>query len=364
MSKSELTTINIDALYNDVKRIIDSGIENGSKVVHSIICLTYWKVGQRIVEEEQHGETRAGYGKQVLKRLSEKLSATYASNENYSARDLRNYRQFYLKFKDFPKWYARVPNLTWTHFRSLLRVENEKARMWYVSEANTQTWATRTLDRNINSQYYFRLLQSSDKNEVINEMKTKSLSYQGDRLEFIKNPIVAEFLGFSRDHCYTESKLETAIIDHLQKFIMELGKGYAFVARQQLIRTDLKDYYIDLVFYNYILKFFLLIDLKSTEITHQDIGQMDMYIRMYDDLKCTEGDNPTIGLLLCAETSNDLARYSILHDNSQLFAAKYLTYLPDEKELLIEIERQKEFFELQQEKIKHSNGIEIEEDEE
>lgn len=355
MSKSELSTTNIDALYNDVKQIIDAGMANGAKAVHSIICLTYWKVGQRIVEEEQHGEKRAEYGKQILKRLSEKLSDTYGANASYSTRDLRNYRQFYLVFNDFPKWYACVPNLTWTHYRSLLRVDNEKARMWYVNEANTQTWATRTLDRNINSQYYFRLLQSSNNDEVISEMKGKTLSYQKDRLEFLKNPILAEFLGFGRGNSYTESKLETAIIDHLQKFIMELGKGYAFVSRQQLIRTDLKDYYIDLVFYNYILKFFLLIDLKSTEITHQDIGQMDMYIRMYDELKCTEGDNPTIGLLLCAETSNDLARYSILHDNGQLFAAKYLTYLPDEKELLAEIERQKEFFELQQEKLNISN---------
>ena len=220
--------------------------------------------------------------------------------------------------------------------------------MWYLNEANSETWTTRTLDRNINSQYYFRLLQSSDKKEVIKEMKANTLEYQKDKFEFIKNPIVAEFLGFGRKNDYTESKLETAIISHLQKFIMELGKGYAFVARQQLIRTDLSDYYIDLVFYNYILKFFLLVDLKTTEITHQDIGQMDMYIRMYDELKCTEGDNPTIGLLLCAETSNDLAQYSVLHDNDQLFAAKYLTYLPKKEDLLAEIERQKEFFELQE----------------
>lgn len=179
-------------------------------------------------------------------------------------------------------------------------------------------------------------------------MKAKTADYDKDKLEFLKNPIVAEFLGLSKNNDFTETKLETAIINHLQKFIMELGKGYAFVARQQLIRTDLNDYYIDLVFYNYILKCFLLVDLKTTEITHQDIGQMDMYIRMYDELKCTEGDNPTIGLLLCAETSKDLARYSILHDNKQLFAAKYLTYLPKEEELIAEIERQKEFFELQE----------------
>lgn len=339
--------ININVLFDDVKNIINQGIRQSAHTIHSIACMTYWKIGQRIIEDEQQGERRAEYGKQVLKKLAERLTDEYGENDNYSARDLRNYRQFYLAFNDFPKWYARVPNLTWTHYRSLLRVDNIEARMWYVNEANSETWATRTLDRNINSQYYFRLLQSSDKNEVIKEMKANTLMYQKDKLEFIKNPVVAEFLGFGRKNDYTESKLETAIIDHLQKFIMELGKGYAFVARQQLIRTDLKDYYIDLVFYNYILKFFLLIDLKTTEITHQDIGQMDMYIRMYDELKCTEGDNPTIGLLLCAETSKDLARYSILHDNNQLFAAKYLTYLPKKEELLAEIEQQKEFFELQ-----------------
>ena len=230
----------------------------------------------------------------------------------------------------------------------MLRVQNEDARKWYLTEASKEHWSTRTLDRNINSQYYFRLLQSPKKDAVVAEMKAKTIDYENDKLEFLKNPVVAEFLGLSQNNDFTETKLETAIINHLQKFIMELGKGYAFVARQQLIRTDLKDYYIDLVFYNYILKCFLLVDLKTTEITHQDIGQMDMYIRMYDDLKRTEGDNPTIGLLLCAETSKDLARYSILHDNDQLFAAKYLTYLPKEEDLIAEIEQQKEFFELQE----------------
>lgn len=342
--------INIDALFEDVRNIINLGISQSVHVVQSVACMTYWKIGKRIIEDEQQGEKRAGYGKAVLKNLAQRLTNEYGENTNYSSRDLRNYRQFYLIFNDFPKWYARVPNLTWTHYRSLLRVNDAVARMWYVNEANSETWTTRTLDRNINSQYYFRLLHSPKKEDVIKEMKANTLVYQKDKLEFIKNPIVAEFLGFGRSNDYTESKLETAIINHLQKFIMELGKGYAFVARQQLIRTDLKDYFIDLVFYNYILKFFLLVDLKSTEITHQDIGQMDMYIRMYDELKCTEGDNPTIGLLLCAETSNDLAQYSILHDNNQLFAAKYLTYLPKKEDLLAEIERQKKFFELQESK--------------
>ena len=348
MTKKEDSSLSIDSLVNDVKQIIEQGRQKSAEFLNSIICMTNWSIGQRIVEEEQHGEKRAEYGKQLLKKLAQQLTLVYGENNSYTARDLRNCRQFYLTFIDFPKWYACVPNITWTHYRSLLRVDNDEARKWYLNEVASQTWSTRTLDRNINSQYYFRLIQSSDKEAVIDEMKVKTANYKKDRLEFLKNPIVAEFLGLSRNSNFTETKLESAIIGHLQKFIMELGKGYAFVARQQLVRTDLQDYYIDLVFYNYILKCFLLVDLKTTEITHQDIGQMDMYIRMYDDLKCTEGDNPTIGLLLCAETSKDLARYSILHDNQQLFAAKYLTYLPKKEELLAEIERQKEFFELQE----------------
>lgn len=342
--------LSIDSLVNDVKQLIEEGRQKGAEALNSVICMTNWSIGRRIVEEEQHGEKRAEYGKQLLKKLAQQLISLYGENSSYTERDLRNCRQFYKTFEDFPKWYACVPNLTWTHYRSLLRVDNVEARKWYLNEAASQTWPTRTLDRNINSQYYFRLIQSSDKDTVVAEMKVKTANYKKDKMEFLKNPIVAEFLGLSQNSNFTETKLETAIISHLQKFILELGKGYAFVARQQLIRTDLQDYYIDLVFYNYILKCFLLVDLKTTEITHQDIGQMDMYIRMYDDLKCTVGDNPTIGLLLCAETSKDLARYSILHDNQQLFAAKYLTYLPQKEELLAEIERQKEFFELQKSK--------------
>ena len=338
----------IDKLFLDVKQIIDEGRRQGSDAISAVICMTNWRIGRRIILEEQHGETRAEYGKAIINSLSKKLVVEYGNNKSISPRDLRNYRQFYLTFRDFEIWYARVPNLNWTHYRSLLRVQNEDARKWYLAEASKEHWSTRTLDRNIDSQYYFRLLQSPKKDAVVAEMKSKTVNYDNDRLEFLKNPIVAEFLGLSQNNDFTETKLETAIIDHLQKFIMELGKGYAFVARQQLIRTDLKDYYIDLVFYNYILKCFLLVDLKTSEITHQDIGQMDMYIRMYDNLKCTDGDNPTIGLLLCAETSKDLARYSILHDNAQLFATKYLTYLPKREDLIAEIEQQKEFFELQE----------------
>ena len=252
-------------------------------------------------------------------------------------------------FNDMEIWNARVPNLRWTHFRSLLRVEDQQARLWYMNEAARENWSSRTLDRNISSQYYHRLLASQNKAPVVAEMKEITAPMQADKLEFIKNPVVAEFLGLAPNADFTETKLEQSIITHLQKFLIELGKGYAFVARQQHIATDAGDYFIDLVFYNYILKCFVLIDLKTARITHQDVGQMDMYVRMYDELKRSEGDNPTIGILLCSETSEDIARYSVLHDSKQLFASKYLTYLPTKEELRKEIETQKELFRLQQE---------------
>ena len=242
-----------------------------------------------------------------------------------------------------------MPNLTWTHYRELLTVSDETARHWYMQEAAKEMWSVRTLHRNISSQYYYRLLLSQAKDVVIDEMKQITAPMQGDKLEFIKNPVVAEFLGLAHNSKFSETELESAIITHLQKFIRELGKGYAFVARQQHIRTDMGDFYIDLVFYNYILKCFMLVDLKTEQISHQDVGQMDMYIRMYDELKLTEGDNPTIGLILCSRTSEDMARYSMLKDNDRLFQAKYLTFLPTKEKLTTEIERQKMIFRLQQE---------------
>ena len=241
------------------------------------------------------------------------------------------------------------PNLSWLHYERLLRVKDADARLWYLKEAAREQWDYRTLQRNISSQYYYRLLQTPEhlRKEVSDEMRSLTSDFEKDKLSYLKNPVIAEFLGLPQNPAYSESKLETAIIDHLQTFIMELGKGYAFVARQQHIKTDMGDFYIDLVFYNIILKSYLIIDLKTTQITHQDVGQMDMYVRMYDELKREEGNNPTIGLVLCSDTSKDLARYSILKDSKQLFAAKYLTYLPTEEELSREIREQKEFFELQ-----------------
>ena len=333
-------------LIADIKRIIEQARGEVYTSINTVMIKSHWLIGRRIVEEEQGGAIRAEYGKALLKNLAAELTPIYGNT--YSARRLRDYRQFYLYFKDIEIWHSRVPNLTWTHYRELLMVSDETARLWYMQEAAEEMWSVRTLHRNISSQYYYRLLQSQAKDVVIDEMKQLTTSMQDDKLEFIKNPVVAEFLGLAQNTQYTETELESTIITHLQKFIMELGKGYAFVARQQHIRTDMGDFYIDLVFYNYILKCFMLVDLKTEQISLQDVGQMDMYIRMYDELKRTEGDNPTIGLILCSQTSEDMARYSMLKDNDRLFQAKYLTFLPTKEELTNEIERQKIIFRLQQ----------------
>ena len=269
--------------------------------------------------------------------------------QGFAKTNLYQFAQFYKCFPDiFHAVSGKSLSLAWTHYRALLRVTDDAARNWYMNEAISEGWSSRTLDRNIASQYYYRLLQSQAKEAVRDEMQALTADFQNDKLEFIKNPVVAEFLGLSPNSDFTETKLEASIITHIQKFVMELGKGYAFVARQQHIRTDMGDYFIDLVFYNYILKCFLLVDLKTSRITHQDVGQMDMYVRMYDQLKRTEGDNPTIGLILCSETSEDMARYSVMHDNERLFQAKYLTYLPTVEQLREEIELQKSVFQAQQ----------------
>lgn len=334
-------------VVDDVKLIVERGLREAYRSVNTVSIMTYWNVGKRIVEEEQHGASRAEYGKQVLKDLAQELVPLYGSS--YSERNLYSMRQFFLYFKDLEILNSRVQNLSWTHYRMLLRVPDENARYWYLREASEEMWSVRTLSRNIGSQYYYRLLQSPQKEKVIAEMQELTKPLQQGKDEIVKNPVVAEFLGLENTD-YSESNLEQAIINHLQKFIMEMGRGFAYMGRQQLIRTDTQDYYIDLVFYNVVLKCYVLIDLKVGVITHQDVGQMDMYVRMYDELKRTEGDNPTIGIVLCSETSKDIARYSILKGNEQLFAAKYLPMLPTEEVLRREIEQQKEIFYLQHNK--------------
>ena len=326
---------------NEIKKILKNARQKAYTAVNSAMVEAYWEIGRRIVEEEQNGKERAEYGKEILQNLSKELTEEFG--KGYSYRTLREIRQFYLMFSDFEKWRTVSAKLTWSHFQKVLRVSNEKARIFYLTEAAENMWSVRTLDRNISTLYYNRLVASIDKKIVENEMKEKTKKLQAK--EFIKNPVVLEFLDLPTNMSYTENELEKALTDDIQKFMMELGKGFAFVERQRHIRTENSDFYIDLVFYNYILKCFVIVELKTEKLTHQDIGQLDMYVRMYDDLKKQENDNPTIGLLLCTETDRTIIKYSVLNDNKNLFASKYVNYLPSEEELINEIERQKTLFE-------------------
>lgn len=334
-----------NSFFEEIKAIIAAGRDSAYRAASTAMVMTYWNIGKRIVEQEQAGNARAEYGKKLISVLAEELTKEFG--KGFSERNLHYFSKFYLSFPDQAIVNACVQNLNWTHFRSLLRVTDEAARLWYLNEAAQGSWSSRTLDRNISTQYYHRLLQAPQKDTVIAEMQGKTKAYQKSGFELIKSPVVAEFLGFKNEDTFLETDLEAAILSHIRDFLMEMGRGFAFVARQQHIITETEDYYIDLVFYNIELKCYVLIDLKMGKITHQDVGQIDMYVRMYDDLKCREGDNPTIGILLCSETDQDIAKYSVLHDNEHLFMSKYLTYLPTKEQLKEEIERQKEIFRMQ-----------------
>lgn len=381
---SEITENN--SFVSDLKTIVGSAREYSYRAANTMQVASNWLIGWRIVEQEQHGKQRAEYGKQIIKQASEALTAEFG--KGYSETTLRAYRQFFLEFRDLqiqrpllaifndafekkqrpllaesemqsiairPPLVAQSatgsipmpPQLSWMHYEKLMRVQDKEARMWYMQEAASQQWDYRTLKRNIDTQYYYRLMQTpaAHKPEVEQEMTEKTAAYQQEKSAFVKNPMLVEFLGLNQDTAFTESKLEEAIISHLQTFLIEMGKGYAFVARQQHIHTQDDDYYIDLVFYNYLLKCFVLIDLKTTRISYQDVGQMEMYLKMYDTYKRPEGDNPSIGIILCSETNADVAQFSTLATNPQMYAAKYLTYMPTQEELRREIELQKELFE-------------------
>ena len=336
-----------DDIVSDLKNIIDLSQKQAYQAVNTALVYRNWLIGYRIAEEELKGEDRAEFGAKIIKQLSKELTEIYG--KGFDRSNLYHFLKFYQMFPQIVDTVCRQFSilLSWSHYRVLLQVNDKKARDWYEKEAIEQTWSVRTLQRNISSQYYYRLLKSQVKEPVIEEMKQLTGNSKYDKLEFIKNPVIAEFLSLSSDTSFTETQLESSIISNLQKFLMELGKGYAFIARQQHIHTEKQDYFIDLVFYNYYLKCFVLIDLKTEKVTHQDVGQMDMYVRMYDELKRTEGDNPTIGIILCSETDEDIARYSVLKGNEQLFASKYKLYLPTDEELRAEIEAQKTIFKLQ-----------------
>ena len=324
------------SLYQDVCHIIEQGRERAYNAVSQQMVETYWNIGRRIVEEEQQGKERAEYGEQIIEKLSKQLTILYG--KGFGPRYLRSFRRFYLIFDNYEIWKSRFPNLTWTHIYKSLRIDDPIAIRWYLETASQEMWSVRTLDRNISTQYYERHFA---------QPQLPTAEIEPNKFELLKSPIIAEFLGFKADTSFSEEDLETAIIGHLQDFLMEMGRGFAFMGRQQLVRTDTQDYFIDLVFYNYHLRCFVLIDLKTNKLSYQDVGQMDMYVKMYDELVRPDGHNPTIGILLCADTDEDVAHYSVLNNNDQLFAAKYLTYMPTQEELRREIEQQKEFFRLQ-----------------
>lgn len=373
-------------LFQDACIIIDEAQAVAYRSVDITLIKRNWLLGLRI-QHDVLKDKRAEYGEQMIENLAKRLTLRYG--KGFIKRNLHHFVDFFVKYPDFfhavsgqsddskivnavssqlPVAINNIVNavssqssmeaifqsltgknpirLTWTHYRIILQENSKEARDWYEQEAAREMWGTRTLQRNVSSQYYHRLLKSQNKALVHDEM-VKLTSPLQDRLEHLKNPVVAEFLGFKNRTDYTESELEQTIIDHLIPFLMEMGKGFALVDRQKRIHTEKEDYYIDMVFYNYNLRSFVLIDLKTTKLCHQDVGQMDMYVRMYDELMCPQGHNPTIGLILCADTDDDVAHYSVLNGSDQLFAAKYLTYMPKREDLRREIEQQKEFYRLQ-----------------
>lgn len=327
----ESVTIESNNLYEYSRELILNSRKFVYQAANFAMVETYWRIGEKIVEE-QGGETYAKYGEGLLKTVSARLRAEFGNGFTYV--NLTNMRKFYLLF---PNVYALRKHLNWTHYRSLIRVENPKAREVYMNEAADNGWSTRFLDEQVDKHYYERLIATHK--EAINELNEKSEKQLAvNPQDFVlKDPLVLDFYDLKENSKHNENQVEQQITDNLQKFLLELGKGFSFIARQQRINTELSHYYIDLVFYNYILKCFVLIDLKIGKLTHQDIGQMDMYVRMYDQLKRTEGDNPTIGIILCEEKDRAEVKFSILNDSEQLFATKYKLYMPTEEELIREI---------------------------
>jgi predicted nuclease of restriction endonuclease-like (RecB) superfamily len=327
------------ALVTDIQKILYTARTKSYAAVNFAMVEAYWQIGKRIVEEEQQGKGRADYGSQLIKSLSKSLTDEFG--KGFSAANLASFRQFYLTFPDDEIFYTLCRKLSWSHCRLIMRVDNPKAREYYLKEASEENWSVRVLERNIHTLYYERLLASRDKKSAL----AKEADFEKHSpVDFIKNPYVLEFLGLPEDPMASEAEMETAIITKLQNFLLELGKGFSFVGRQVRVSTETSHFYIDLVFYNFLLKCFVLIDLKVDKLTHQDVGQMDMYIRLYNDLKRTEGDNPTIGIILCTNKDETIARYSVLKDSEQIFASKYRLVLPSEEELQAELEREKRQF--------------------
>ncbi len=315
-------------VLEDIKAILQQARQQTQRAINHGMVLAYWQIGCRIVEEEQQGQSRANYGEQLLKELSRGLSAELGKGFSYA--NLKNFRQFYLLFPNLEKGYALRSELSWTHYRLIMRVSDPEARTFYLREAADQRWSTRQLERNIKTLQYQRIVAhqgpSGEQNQTV------------PAEAFMRDPYVLDFLGLPQPLEISETQLESLLVQDLQKFLLELGKGFSFVGRQFRISTETTHYYVDLVFYHYILKCFVLIDLKTDKLSHQDVGQMDMYIRMFDDLKKGKDDAPTLGIILCADKDETMVRYSMLNQHEQLFASRYRTYLPSEEELIAEVE--------------------------
>jgi len=332
-------------IFQSIKNILQTARDNAYTQVNFIMVEAYWNIGKQIVEEEQKGDDRAKYGSYLIKELSKQLSDEFG--KGFSKQSLWNMRQFY---KAFPILSAVRRELSWTHYKMIIRLKDENARVWYMEESIKSNWSTRALDRQIGTQYYERLLSSQEKQGLELEAKEKTKKMLATPKEIIKDPYVLEFLDLKQNCTFYESELESALIEKIQEFLLELGRGFAFVERQKRIKTEHSDFYIDLVFYNYILKCFVVIDLKRGKLTHQDVGQIDMYVRMFDDLEKSEEDNPTIGIVLCTEKDNTVVKYSVIDDNENLFVSKYQLYLPSVEELQNEIEKDILELELNKEK--------------
>lgn len=323
-------------IASDIKAILSEARSITARSINTTMVSAYWLIGKRIVIEEQKGADKAAYGEGLLKKLSKELTSEFGNGFSYP--NLRNMRLFYRTYPDSEIFYTLCRELSWSHNRLIMRVQDSNARKWYLREAAREQWSVRQLERNINSFYYQRQLESG---LAQNENDTQCVSNSNiiDPRQFVKDPYVLEFVGLPAYPNHKEKELEDALIEKMQDFLLELGKGFSFIKRQYRVSTETSHFYVDLVFYNYILKCFVLIDLKAAKLTHQDVGQMDMYIRMFDDIKKGPDDNPTIGILLCADKEETIVKYSVLNESKQIFASKYLPYLPTEEELKRELER-------------------------
>jgi predicted nuclease of restriction endonuclease-like (RecB) superfamily len=334
MSDNLPTSGDSSKFFSEVREILNQARTHVAQTVNAAMVETYWSIGKRIVEEEQGGSAHASYGAGLLKALSKSLTKDFG--KGFSLANLKNFRQFYLTYPGGRKSYALRSLLSWTHHRLIMRVEDADARDYYLTAAAEQNWSTRVLERQITTNTFERLLSTQQPPQE---------AVRSNKWSLLKDPYVLEFLNIAEPGDVHEKELESALIDDLQKFLLELGGGFSFVARQMRISTETSHFYIDLVFYNYLLKCFVILDLKTTKLSHQDIGQMDMYVRMFDDLKRGEDDNPTIGIILCADKEETMVQYSVLKENEQLFASKYRTVLPSEEELKAELQRERTLLE-------------------